>query len=367
MKKKITVLTLQNIRNYGSALQALATQELFEQLGCEVDFFNYYRVNTYSKWKRIRTWVEHRSVLAKVVYPFLLFPTFIKQDKVFQKFLHKYLRTQEKEVSSIDDFRTLDLTSDIYCTGSDQTWNSGWNGGILPELFLDFVPDNIKKISYAASMGKGELYEWEKEETKRLLERYSAISVREKAAVDIINDLGISGVSHVLDPTLQMPREFWMKLTRKPKEENYVLIYQLNSNSKFDAYASEFARRKGLKLLRFCTRYDQITRCGKALLIPDVEDFISYIAYADCVITDSFHATAFCINLNTNFISIYPNDFSSRLASILELTGLQHRHLTDYDDFSFAENMVVDFSHANKVLNIERKKAVNFLEHAIAD
>lgn len=367
MRKKVTVLTLQNVRNYGSALQALATQAVFEQLGCEVEFFDYYRANSSSKWQRIKNWVKDKGVMAKVAYPFLLFPTFIKQDKVFMRFLGKYLHTSSPKVSTIEDFRALELTSDIYCTGSDQTWNSKWNGGILPELFLAFVPDNIRKISYAASMGKGELDEWEKAETKRLLERYSAISVREKAAVDIINDLGIRGVSHVLDPTLQMPREFWMKLTRKPKEENYMLIYQLNSNPKFDAYASELARRKGMKLLRFCTRYDQVARCGKALLIPDVENFISYIANADCVITDSFHATAFCINLNTNFISIYPNDFSSRLASILELTGLQHRHLTDYDDFSFAESMVVDFSHANRVLNIERRKTVDFLEHAIAD
>lgn len=367
MEKKLTVLTLQNIRNYGSALQALATQVLFENLGCEVDFFDYYRGNSSSKWHRIKSWVKDKSLVSKIVYPFLLFPTFAKQDKVFKKFLGKYLHTQPQKVSTIEDFKALELKSDIYCTGSDQTWNSDWNGGVLPEMFLEFVPDNMKKISYAASMGKGELYEWEKEETKRLLGRYSAISVRESTAVDIINALGIDGVVHVLDPTLQMSRKFWMKLVKKPKEENYLLIYQLNTNPRFDAYARELAYRKGLKLLRFCTRYDQIVRCGKSLLIPSVEDFISYIAYAECVITDSFHATAFSINLNTNFISIYPDDFSSRLASILELTGLQHRHLANCDDFSFVDNIEVDFSNANAILDIEREKAVKFLKRAISD
>lgn len=367
MMKKITILTLQNVRNYGSVLQALATQALFEDLGWEVDFFNYYRANISSIWQRCRTWNKNKGIVAKIVLPFILIPTFIKLDKTFLNFLKKYLHVQKQRVSTIEDFKAIQLTSDIYCTGSDQTWNSDWNDGILPEMFLEFVPDSVKKISYAASMGKGQLDEWEKAETKRLLQRYSAISVRESTAVDIINELGITGAVHVLDPTLQMPREFWMKWAKKPKEENYVLIYQLNTNPQFDAYASIFAKQKGLKLLRFCTRYDQIVKCGKSLLIPNVEDFVSYIAYAECVITDSFHATAFSINLNTNFISIYPNSFSSRLASILEQTGLQHRHLTSYDDFSFVENMNVNFAEANRILDAERVKAIEFLRQAIAN
>lgn len=367
MNKKITILTLQNVRNYGSALQALATQTLFEQLGCEVDFFNYYRSNISSIWQRCKTWNKNKSLIAKVVYPFILIPSFIRLDNVFMKFLKRNIHTQRQRVSNIKDFKTVKLTSDIYCTGSDQTWNSDWNGGILPEMFLEFVPDNIKKISYAASMGKGILDDWEKEDTKRLLKRYAAISVREHTAVEIIKGLGIDGAVQVLDPTLQMTRDFWIKLTAKPKEKGYILIYQLNTNPKFDAYAYAFAKHKGLKLLRFCTRYDQFFKCGKSLIIPNVEDFISYIAYADCVITDSFHATAFCINLNTNFISIYPSNFSSRIESILELTNLQHRHLANYDDFSFLDKINVDFTNANKILDDERHKTIDFLTKVIYD
>ena len=42
-KKKIGVVTLQNVRNYGSVLQALATQEIFGKLGYEAWFYDYYR------------------------------------------------------------------------------------------------------------------------------------------------------------------------------------------------------------------------------------------------------------------------------------------------------------------------------------
>ena len=158
-------------------------------------------------------------------------------------------------------------------------------------------------------------------------------------------------------------------LTEKQKNRSdkgkYVLIYQLNTNPQFDAYAKEFAKRKGWKLVRFCTRYDQILKCGKAALVPEVTDFVSLIANAGCVITDSFHATAFSCNMNTPMICIYPNEYSSRLASILKLVGLEDRHLTDYNDFSFVENTDIDFTHVNEIFERERQIGWDFLKNAI--
>lgn len=79
--------------------------------------------------------------------------------------------------------------------------------GILPELFLAFVPEHIKKIAYSASFGKSKLDTWEKEETCKLLARYQAVSVRESTGVDICSELGCDA-THVLDPTLQLDRTF---------------------------------------------------------------------------------------------------------------------------------------------------------------
>lgn len=97
-----------------------------------------------------------------------------------------------------------------------------------------------------------------------------------------------------------------------------------------------------------------------------MEDFIGLIANAGCVITDSFHATAFSCNMNTPMICIYPNDYSSRLASILKLVGLENRHLTDYHDFSFVDNTSVDFAHVNEVLEKERRVGREFLIKALS-
>ncbi len=364
--KKVTIITLQNIRNYGSALQALATQEVFRSLGCEVNFIDYVRKDNVSPTSRIRKWCRGMNTIKKAVYACLLYPTFIRQNKVFRQFLKEHLNTIPGIYSTEEDFAHFPITSDIYCTGSDQTWNSAWNDGILPPLFLSFVPDNVKKIAYAASFGKPKLDDWEKNETRKLLARYSAISVRESSAVDIIRDLGLPDATHVLDPTLQVDKSFWERYVGKRKiKQPYVLVYQLNTNKDFDHYAKEFARRKGLKLVRFCTRFDQVVKCGKPLIVPDVLDFVSAINYADYVITDSFHATAFSINLNVTPICIYPHEFGGRLASILKLTGLESRHLTSYTDFSYANTPKVDFKEVNAILEKEREKGWNFLKYAI--
>ena len=363
---KLTVITLQNVRNYGSALQALATQEVFKSLGCQVDFINYARENIVSPAARIQRWCMGTNTVKRLVYGCILYPTFVMQNRVFTKFLKKHLNVIPQRYTSDEDFSRFPITSDIYCTGSDQTWNSAWNDGILPPLFLSFVPDNVRKIAYAASFGKAKLDEWEVEETRRLLSRYHAISVRESSGVEIVKRLGLPEAVQVLDPTLQMDSNFWKQYVGKRKiKQPYVLVYQLNTNKEFDRYAQEFARRKGMKLVRFCTRMDQVVKCGKALVVPEVLDFVSAIYYADTVITDSFHATAFSINMNTPMICIYPNEFGGRIASILKLTGLENRHLTSYSDFSYVDAPKMDFTAVNAILNKEREKGWDFLKQAI--
>lgn len=367
MRKKVTIITLQNVRNYGSVLQALATQEVMESLGVDCNFINYWKNHENTVWGRLKGATRGQKIIIKIIKTIILYPSFKKESKVFGRFNSEKLHLLSGIYTNEEELEKLPINSDIYCTGSDQVWNSGWNNGLLPELFLKFVPDGVKKIAYSASFGKDRLDEWEINETKNLLSRYCAISVREKSAKDICESLGIKAL-HVLDPTLQVKREFWMRLASHPlMNDRYVLVYQLNTNKQFDRYAVEYARRRGCKLLRFCVKHYQALRPGKPLIIPKPEDFISAIAYADTVITDSFHATAFSCNLNVPMICIYPNEYSSRLASILELTGLEGRHLKSYDDFSYVDNHEINFASVNRVLDEHRKIGINYLKRALAD
>ena len=98
---------------------------------------------------------------------------------------------------------------------------------------------------------------------------------------------------------------------------------------------------------------------------PNVEDFISLIANAKYVITDSFHATAFSLNLNRQFIIVYPKRFSTRLQNILKQLGLENRVAANENDLSLIDNQI-DYSVVNKIISKMRKfsleKFKNILE-----
>lgn len=101
------------------------------------------------------------------------------------------------------------------------------------------------------------------------------------------------------------------------------------------------------------------------MLVPEVFDFVSLIDNAKYVLTDSFHATAFSINMNTEPICVYPTEFGGRIESFLNLTDSKQRHIKGYDDFDIIERNV-DFQKVNSILNQERKKAQDFLKDVFA-
>lgn len=364
MIMKVAVITLHAIKNYGSVLQTLATQKKFEEFGCEVEIINYLRPDSLDKnvYKR---WTANDKFPVNILKSIVLFPTAQKWKKVFWGFLRENVNLTPRMYLSEKDLKEDMPEADIYCTGSDQVWNSTWNRGFIPEFYLSFVPDDKKKISLSASIGKEDFEEWEKKDAYRLLKRYDAISVRESNAVSILNNIGIEDVEHLVDPTLLMTRDFWTSLAcNRVVKEPYVLIYQLNRNPQFDEYAVEFAKRKKCKLVRLCTRYDQIRLPGKAIVLPEVDGFVSLLANAEYVITDSFHATAFSLNLNTEVICVYPNEFSSRLESILKKTQTENRHLENFHQLDIAD-VPIDFTKVNFYFDREREKADSWLRKAL--
>lgn len=361
-KIKIDIITLHAVQNYGSVLQALATQELLKQYGCDVTIIDYIREDVRYK-NLVKKWSGGNPIKALAI-----FPTILRWKKVFQSFTKQYLNLSKETYTSSDDFRNYPLKADVYCTGSDQVWNSQWNQGILPCLYLDFIPADKYKFAFSASFGQSRLSEDEVKRTKAYLEQYNKISVREREAKTILEkQYHIKNSVHLVDPTLCVSGDFWRRYeTNKEIKSEYILVYNLNRSKEFDKYAVELAKRTGLRLVRFCTRYDQFYRPGKSILVPKVFDFIGLIDHAKYVLTDSFHATAFSLNLHTEPICVYPKEFGGRLESILQLTNQLQRHICDYDDFDVV-NRTVDFNYVDKILKKERAKAKEFIEEILTE
>ena len=359
---KIDVITLHAVKNYGSVLQAFATKKLFESYGHDVHIINY--VKEESKDENLMKFWAGNNLIKRII----MYPTIKKWGKVFDTFCREELCVSGRKFTIDEDFESFPLNADLYCTGSDQVWNSKWNNGILKPLYLSFVPKDKFKFAFAASFGQDRLSEGEVLETKKFIDQYNYISVREDSAKIIIEEqYGISGCVHIVDPTLCVDRFFWKKYAKpQNKQEDYILIYNLNRSSEFDKYAKKLSKLTGCKLKRLCMRYDQVLRCGESIIIPEIFEFISLIDNAKYVLTDSFHATAFSMNMNTRPICIYPNEFGGRIESFLKMTESLQCHVQDYSDFDVIYRDV-DFDLVNKILEKERIKARGYLETVFDD
>ena len=358
---KADLITLHAVRNYGSVLQAYATQELFRKKGVDITVIDYVREDILPC--NILKTLEADNIVKKAI----LLPSVKKQDKTFAHFCNKYLKLTPNKYTFEKDFDSYKSDADFCITGSDQVWNSTWNKGVIKPLYLSFVKDK-PKIAFAASFGKEKVSDEEVSETKELINDYLEISVREKSAVELLkNQYGYKKATQILDPTLCVDKKFWLNLSKKGKKyRKYVLIYQLNRNPVFDKYAVGLAKKMNCKLIRICRGYHQLLLPGKGVLVPSVETFVSLFANAEFVVTDSFHALSFCTNLNTPFACFYPNQFSTRLESHLQTFGLLDRKVNDVNDFSIADK-AINWGDVNLKLEAEREKANRFVDKCLAE
>lgn len=353
---KAAVITLHTVCNYGTQLQAYATQEKLRQYFDDVVFIDYRRRDTYG-FQLLNTFTKGNALKIPIILP-----TLIYWKHIFGGFQKKHLSLTKKKYLNDADFENFEDCADIYFSGSDQVWNTGWNNGIIPAMYLSFVADEKPKYAYASSFGKSQLSEEEVQKSEKFINRFNEISVRENSGLKILKEqYGFENAIRIIDPTLVMPASFWRNIAPPNKiKDPYILIYNLNRSREFDEYAEELSRRTGLKLYRFCTRLDQILRNGKSIMMPEILEFITLVDNAKIVLTDSFHATAFAMNLNTEPVCIYPNNYSGRLSEFLDLVDSNQRHAVDYSDFDVIERHV-DFNRVNKILDEERKKVDDFL------
>lgn len=365
--KKVAIITRHAVSNYGSVLQAYALQKAISSLSYDSEIINYIRNdedyrNIADTLVKKSSW--NKNALTRIVYKSIQSPEYIKMGRAFEGYRSSLLNEGNKRYTSLDELKQNPPQADIYCTGSDQVWGAIGTDDIDGAYFLEFVPDNKKKISYAASFGKTDTNAQNSKKIKEYLSSYDFLTVREKSAVDIVKNFGINNVTQVLDPTLLLDKNAWSQLIKEDITDKYVLLYQLHSNPEMDSYAEEFANKAGLKLIRLTPLFHRIFKSGKAVYLPDLSAFLSYIKNAEYMITDSFHGTAFAINFNTQFIDILPNETKTRNQSILELTGLTDRILESYTDFSFIDKKI-DFKNANKKISDERTNSLKILKEML--
>ncbi len=363
---KVLIITLHRVFNYGSVLQAYATQKVFEKAGCDVEIIDYITEQRTNKhlFFNVPPFIKN-DLLHKSVYLVGKDISVLLKKATFGSFLRKNIRLSKRYVTE-DDLMKDPPVADVYVTGSDQTWNSQYNEGIDRGFFLAFAPEEKKKISFAASFGKSELNTEEAQITKQYLSKYHAISVREDTAQGIVKTMGLSAMC-MIDPTLQLTKEEWGEIAseRLIKEKYLVLMLLYNEDNGATELARKIASQKGLKLVKISWELKRPVLVDKLMTHRSPQDFLSLFYHADFIVTNSFHGTAFSINLEKQFLVVPRNEFNSRIESLLRLTGLERRLVSNDCEPMTAVEELIDYTPVNEVLQQERKRAMDFIKNNI--
>lgn len=358
MNKKASILTFHCVPNYGAVLQAYALQEVLKIFFDEVEILDY-RPNNLTREYNVINYYSVFSVAATLFSS----NSFKKKKQHFFEYEKKYLNLSYQHINNISALKNY--KTDALFLGSDQIWNPDITNGFDKAYFGKFdIVDSAKVISYAASIGKNSFTNTQSYILNYLLNGIDAISVRESQAKDILQNLCDKSIEVVADPTILAGREYFDCMVTKKEKKPYVLLYSLNGYEETEKLAESVAEFKGLKLIELSGRRKPILKPHhKAIYDAGPEEFISYIANAEFVVTDSFHGTVFSLLYHKNFLTVPHKTRGARIVNLLNVADVSSR-LTD----KFSEDIAsskINWEKVDENLNVERKKSYEFIEKAI--
>lgn len=366
---KVEIITLHYITNFGSMLQTYATQTSIEKVGHEAEVIDFVPQGISFKGA---IWPNNDVPIWKKIVKFLpFFMVNLVEYRDLNRFLRKYIHLTPRRYHCYHDILKNIPMADAYLSGSDQVWNTQNNNPPedLKAYYLGFAPEGKKRIAYAGSFGKNTFTKEEERIIKEYVSKYDYISVREDDGLKILQRFGFDNGVHVVDPTLLLRGDEWRKFAsvKKAPKSGYVFVYNLNRNGLIKEVAKAIAKEKGLRIINFADTFDFI-KGAKNRFGNTAEDFVNHIANADYVVTDSFHGTAFSLNLNRQVIVVKAPRYNSRIESILRVAGLLDTRLVGNEDEGLkAASTAIDYNEVNPRIEAERKKSYQYLKTALAN
>lgn len=389
-KYKVGIAAVTYKDNFGSALQTYATQYLLEKLGCDARIFEINGVHHGIKCRKTLYYLSRLfdPVELKYLAANLKSRTrkklSVSKDDYAQdmKLRHaKYVafnRHYFKMLPYVSGWKALQKQAselDAVVVGSDQLWRPSNIVGCY--YTLDFVPNEVKKVSFSTSFGVPVLPRRLHNHAKKFLSRMDYISVREDSAVDIVKKECGRDAIVVCDPTMMLTSEEWMHIQQeKPiAEGKYILMYLMGDNPEHREFVKRLSRETGCRIIGLLhgatyISYDNQVVDEKPFDIGPSE-FLNLIRNAQYVCTDSFHCCVFSILNSKKFFAFrrWPDTskFSAndRLYTLLKFTGLERRILDGTENIEECVLDPIDYSIVLDKVAIRRKESLDFLANAL--
>ena len=344
--------------NYGNRLQNYAVyQILYKKFGCDVVSLEAIKEKPFCNGNYI-AWVKEQIAQLLCIVPSFAEKRFGNNITRWTNFCRWSKRIPTKKYYG--DCKLPDQLNeeyDSFFAGSDQIWNYKFDTTRLYNHFLEFAEDK-KKVAISGSFGVEEIPDAWKKRFIEGLNRYSYISVREDAGQKIVKDLLGRDVPVLIDPTMMLSKEEWLKVSKKPRvdcSKPYILKYYLGDETEEDKI-DIWAKENGYEV------YELLNDKIPELYSAGPGEFISLINNAALVCSDSFHCIVFSIIFSKPFI-VYArrgsgNYMTSRLDTLLKKFGFEHRwkHLLSENEY-----LSCDYNHVKPLLEKEQSQFIDYV------
>ena len=391
-KKKIGIASCYYQDNYGSILQAFATQQVICKLGYDNETISVNGIKRIIDFKKKKYFaikaitslmgLEKIGIFLNRIRIVLFRNEYEKSISCRRTVLDGFRRSKIILSRNMNSFEELiNYSKEAYScivVGSDQLWLPG---NIVGGYFtLEWVPDNIRRISYSTSFGQKKLPFFVSVKAKRFLSMIDYLSVREQDGAKIVKSLIGKTPIVVVDPVMLYGANEWGKLVSKKNNDSshYIFCYFLGRNKKERQFAVSLKKKTNYKIIALpnLDEYVKVDNSYADYTLYDIDpiDFVSLIYNADIVCTDSFHCSAFCILFNKNFHAFRrykrENIYSTnnRMYNLLEESGIEEYHIKkdNQDGLVFSSDSITSWDMINKCVNTKRKASIDYLKTAFS-
>lgn len=363
---KVGIITMHKVLNYGSALQAYATQWILRQIGFESELIDY-EIEKPLRVYNLKQKLMHIIVMLRDF--FRGFPQNKKKRSFEQFYVENYILTNVHY--SKDSILANPPSFDVYMTGSDQVWNPRFVGNDV-NFMLAFAPKGKPRISFASSFATDVIDKYHQTLYGQQLKLFDAISVREQSGVEIVKLLTGKDAVVCCDPTMLLSRDVVSHIASRSTlklSNKYVLVYGLHYM--FDPYPYIYRI-----VNHVCTEFncnvvyldgrnaDLFKPNSKVVSSAGPSEFLWLFEHAEFVITTSFHGTVFSLVYDKPFFSVVDKQSKSdsRITSLCRLCNAE-RSLVDYRDVPQEKyNELISLNGDNMALAEMRSNALNYLK-----
>lgn len=357
--KKIGIMSMQRIKNYGSFLQAYGLKKTLMNIGCDVQFVDYQIEPPIVETKK-------SSIFSKIKKHLNIYQ-YMQGKKMDKEFGRRYEEEFLKMIN-VGKEKNYHPNIDHLVIGSDEVFNclqAGTTVGYSKELFGKNY-ENIPTSTYAACFGSTTYPRLVEhgiaQEVGEMLSKINNLSVRDENTFETVKKLTNRDSIINLDPVLISDFSDEIK-NKSVKHENYIIVYAYRGRitKEEQKKIKEFAKQHKKKIISIGTYQD----VADINLMLDPFELLAYFKKADFVITDTFHGTVFSIKYNTNFATIIRESNKQKLADLLKRLKLENRCCDDLNQLNNLYQEKIDFKETNGIIEEQKENTYQYLKNIL--